>query len=84
MGPKKQESVSKHLRVQSCRERERQVPRPWGEHEPGMLEEQQGEEEGRQGKGERRRAQEGEGMEGILGGRGGKSHQVTNLLFHNT
>ena len=49
-----------------------------------MLEEQQGEVAGKQGKGERRWAQEGKGMEGILGGRGGRSHQVTNLLFHNT
>lgn len=48
-----------------------------------MLEEQQREEEGRQGKEERRRAQEGKGMEGILAGREGKSHQLTNLLFHN-
>lgn len=52
MKSKKQESVSKHLRVQSCRERERKCQGPGGEHEPGMLEEQQGEEE-EAGKGER-------------------------------
>lgn len=48
-----------------------------------MLEEQQREEVGKEGRGKEEDLGEGKGMEDILGGRGGRPHQVTNLLFHN-